>query len=282
MTPATSTASPLLFSVDLEEFYPATPGSDARSTALPELVAHYLELLRRHDARCTFFVVGGVASRYPELLRTIAADGHELGCHGAFHRTLDEFTPEGFAADLRANREAVEAAAGGRVAGFRAPLLSLTGDTAWAHEVLAAEGFTYSSSVLPAPNPLYGWAEFGPAPRRTGGILEIPVTLARLPVAGALPLFCGTYFRVFPWPAVRRQIPRLDPSRPLVCYFHPYDIDHRQPLTMHAGVRGSRVMNRLLFLRRRSLLRRLAALLEACPSTATYREYADTPQHREG
>jgi polysaccharide deacetylase family protein (PEP-CTERM system associated) len=264
----------MLFSIDLEEFYPADPGRSARSTPLPQLVDVYLNLLRRSGTLCTFFVVGEVARRYPGLLREIASAGHELACHGDRHLTLEQFTPASFAEDLKANRAAVEAATGTRVQGFRAPLLSLCERTSWAHAVLAGEGFAYSSSVLPAENPLYGWQGFGFAPRRVDEVLEIPVTLARFPVVGALPLCCGTYFRVLPWWLIRRRLATAPTQGPWISYFHPYDIDHRQPWTLHAGVRRSRPMNALLFLRRASLPGRIERLLAAYPRGGTYGEYA--------
>jgi polysaccharide deacetylase family protein (PEP-CTERM system associated) len=268
---------PLLFSVDVEEFYPAEPGQDPRSTPLPVLIEEYLAVLRRVQARATFFVVGDVARRYPNLLRAMVADGHELACHGNRHVPLDQLTPDTFREDLCANRAAVEAASGTPVRGFRAPVLSLTKATAWAYEVLAAEKFEYSSSVLPAPNPLYGWPEFGPDPRRQAGILEVPVSLASpvgIGAIGSMPLFSGTYFRVMPWSLVQRQLRPLPAQRPLVCYFHPYDIDHEQPWTMHAGVGGKRLLNALLFARRRSLMKRVSLLLASARVVTTYHDYA--------
>lgn len=266
--------APLLFSIDLEEFYPATPGRDPRSTPLPQLTARYLELLSRHGVKGTFFVVGDVARRYPGTIREIAAAGHELACHGDRHLTIDRLSPQEFAADLRANRDAVEVASGSPVRGFRAPVLSLTEVTAWAFEVLAREGFTYSSSVLPAPNPLHGWPEFGQAPQRRSGVLEIPIAVANLGRA-PLPLYSGTYFRVLPWAVIGRTLKRWPPDLPLACYFHPYDIDHAQPWSMHAGVNGNRLLNILLFLRRRSLLQRIDQLLRTYPLFARYCDFVD-------
>jgi polysaccharide deacetylase family protein (PEP-CTERM system associated) len=263
----------LLFSIDLEDYYPADSTADARSAPLHDLVAIYLDLLARHHVRATFFVVGELARREPRLLARIAQAGHELGCHGDRHLTLDRLSPETFASDLRSNRRAVEEAAGQRVQGFRAPLLSLTHKTAWAHTVLAGEGFVYSSSVLPAPNPLFGWEEFGTNPRQVNGVWEIPISLAHVPLLGMLPLFSGTYFRILPWSLARRSIESAQSTRPLVSYFHPYDIDHRQPWTMHAGVRGNRLMNYLLFARRSSLPARLENLMKACPVSTTCGDY---------
>lgn len=271
--PPDQVAEPLLFSIDVEEFYPADPGRNPRSTPLPTLVGRYLELLARHEVHATFFVVGEAARRYPEVVASIVAAGHEVGCHGDRHLPLDRFSKHSFAVDVCANRAAVQAVTGAEVRGFRAPILSLTQDTAWAHDVLAAEGFAYSSSVLPAASPLYGWPDFN-AKARSTRIVELPITVVSPLRLGPLPAFCGTYFRVLPWWLLRPEIQRLSAADPLVCYFHPYDIDTGQPWVMHAGVRGSRWMNALLFVRRRSLLNRLDRLLASGRTSLTYDEYA--------
>src|SRR6478736_2601675 len=102
-----SPVPPFLFSIDLEEYYPAVPGRSFRATPLPALVDRYLELLRGRG-HATFFVVGDVARKFPHVLERIATEGHELACHGNRHLTLDRFSPREFAADLRANRAAIE------------------------------------------------------------------------------------------------------------------------------------------------------------------------------
>ncbi len=280
-TPATpsgpdrSSARPLLFSIDLEEFCPADPARRFRATPLPELAERYLALLRGRG-QATFFVVGETARKFPGVLRQIAGEGHELACHGDRHQTLDRLSPAEFAADLRANRDAVETASGVAVQGFRAPIFSLTSATAFAHQVLARHGFRYSSSVLPAANPLFGWPEFGKAPRWVDGVLELPMTTGRIPgTSRELPLWGGTYFRLLPYGLVRRALRSLDPQLPLQCYFHPYDIDTDQDWVMHAGVHGRRALNLLLFLRRRSLLERLDRLLGSSCRLSGYSAFMD-------
>ena len=250
-----------LFSVDFEEFYAAERQESFRRTPLPELTERLLEFLRRAGMRCTFFVVGEIAARFPEAVRAIAAEGHELGCHTHDHRPLDEHTPASLREDLLRNLDAVRACASGPITGFRAPILSLTRRTAWAHEVLAQLGFRYSSSVLPARNPLHGWPEFGSAPREVNGIMEIPVTLARIgPLR--LPVGAGTYFRCLPPALVRGAFERCAArGNPVVGYFHPYDIDAAQERVMSRGVNGSRLMNALLYMNRSRTLERLESLM---------------------
>ncbi len=265
--------APLLFSVDLEEFRPKDPSRPFRRTPLPKLTLRYLELLRDRGIRATFFVVGEVARAHPNLIREIAAAGHEIGAHGDHHIPLDELGPEGFRRDLEENLRALRAAGAPTVLGFRAPISSLTESTAWAYPILRELGFAYSSSVIPAKNPLYGWPSFGPEPRRVEGILEIPITVARFgPLT--LPFFSGTYCRVLPLWLIRRAICRHPPGRPLVGYFHPYDLDIEQEYVMSAGVHGRSLLNHLLYVGRHRLPPRLALLLALAGKSTTHAEYA--------
>jgi polysaccharide deacetylase family protein (PEP-CTERM system associated) len=264
--------NPLLFSIDLEEFYPARRGDDPRSAPLPDLVERYLDLLSVANTRCTFFVVGEVARKFPELILRVASAGHEIACHGDRHLTLDLLDPKSFAADLRANRAALEAAGALAPRGFRAPIFSLTQSTAWAYKVLLNEGFDYSSSVLPATNPLFGWPEFGTNSRNVDGITELPITIGSF-LGRGLPIFGGTYFRVLPFAVIRPCLRSALQNRHVLAYFHPYDIDAKQPWTMHDGVHGSRALNALLFLRRRSLPSRIALLLQQTDRHLTYADF---------
>jgi polysaccharide deacetylase family protein (PEP-CTERM system associated) len=262
-----------LFSVDFEEFYPVERQASFRRTALPELGERWLAFLRRAGMRCTFFVVGEIAERFPEAVRAIAAEGHELGCHTHTHRPLNEHTPASLREDLLRNLDAVRACAKGAVIGFRAPILSLTRETAWAYEVLAELGFQYSSSVLPARNPLHGWAEFGAEPRRVNGVTEIPVTLARVGPA-RVPVGAGTYFRCLPMPLIRRAFAGCARrGEAVVCYFHPYDIDTAQERVMSRGVNGSRLMNALLYVNRGRTIERLESLIAGGFKIVTYSDF---------
>lgn len=276
-TPAESARSSLVFSIDLEEFYLARGGVDENATPLLDLVSIYLGLLAARKARGTFFVVGELARKRPEVLRFIAAAGHELACHGDRHRPLTDFVPETFRDDLRRNRDAIEKAAGFVPVGFRAPVFSLTPATAWAHTILAEEGFIYSSSVLAAPNPLYGWPEFGIRPRRMGSLWELPISLGSVCGAGTMPLFGGTYFRCLPWMLTRRKaLGEIKEGRAVLSYFHPYDIDWHQTRCLHQGVAAKPWLNFLLFARRRSLPRRIGQLMDLFGEVRSYSDYCSS------
>jgi len=217
-----------LFSVDVEDPYEGAGGGRDGPARVPELVGRYLDFLRRHHARATFFIVGQVARRHPELVRALVDEGHEIGCHSDRHVPLDRLDRAAFREDTLRNLDALRAAGAGRVSGYRAPCFSLTARTRWAHGALADLGFRYSSSVLPARNPLYGWPGFGRRPRQMeGGLWEIPVTILPLPLP-PVPFAGGVYFRALPRWLVRLGLRCRRGGRPLVGYFHPHDIDAAQ------------------------------------------------------
>ena len=215
-----------LFSLDVEDPRDLMADGARYPARVPALTDAYLDLLRRHGGRGTFFFTGSVARRHPGLVRTVAAEGHEVGCHSDAHLPLARQDRAAFREDLLRNLDALAAAGAGPVRGYRAPCFSLTEETGWAHEALAGLGFLYSSSVLPARNPLHGWAGFGEAPRRIGGIVELPVTLLGFP---RVPLG-GLYFRLLPAPLLRRALAaRAKAGEAVLGYHHPYDIDADQP-----------------------------------------------------
>lgn len=218
-------AAPFLLSIDYEDVRQELVGGFDNPDRLPLLTERWLAFLGGHGASATFFVSGDTAERHASLIRDIVAAGHEIGCHGWRHIPLTRYRPEEFVDDLRRSLDALHAAGATGVIGYRAPYLSLTETSAWAYEHLAALGFVYSSSVLPARNFLYGWPAFGTDPRRVNGVLELPVSVAWL---GALspPFASGAYFRAVPWPVLRALFRRFRAAhRPVLGYFHPQDID---------------------------------------------------------
>jgi peptidoglycan-N-acetylglucosamine deacetylase len=226
VTGSTGAPAPVTFSLDLEDHRPADAPWPERYRAITERV---LELVEARGHRATVFVVGELADEHPELVRSIAARGHEVALHAWRHVPLTEQDPDTFAAETRRAQELLGELAGRPVVGFRAPTASLVPASAWAVDVLGDLGFTYSSSVLPAPNPLFGWPG---APRDVfrwpNGLVEVP-----LPVTGtrrvALPLLGGVYFRAVPWPVVRAARRLAERHRMPCMYCHPYDFDPDEP-----------------------------------------------------
>jgi len=265
-----------LFSIDLEDVRFQMEGGRRYAERVPANTRRYLEWLKARSLRCTFFAAGDVAEAYPGLIREILDEGHEIGCHTSRHVPLDRQTPAEFRADIEANVAALRSAGAKDIRGFRAPIFSLVEKTAWAYRILRELGFAYSSSVLPAKNPFYGWPEFGPDPKRVEGIWELPMTVARfgpyvVPPAG------GVYFRVLPRPFVMRAAAKARRSgRPLLGYSHPYDIDNSQERFMHPDIDDSRFYNFLMYYNRKSVFPRLEAILKKGFRIVPYAEYVGT------
>jgi polysaccharide deacetylase family protein (PEP-CTERM system associated) len=202
-------------------------------TRLEANTGRTLDLLARHGARATFFVLGWVANRYPALLRTVAEAGHEVGTSGYYHRGLADLTPAEFAADAQRAKTAVEQAVGRRVVGYRLSDGWLGPDDLWALDVLAEVGFLYDSSIAP----MRGRFRDQPFrhhvhPHHLGDrtLWEVPVSTA--PVCGlTVPVAGGNYLRQLPGfvsrRAARRWVRATD--QPLVSYFHVWELDPEQP-----------------------------------------------------
>lgn len=235
----------------------------------PRFVAmthRFLDFLDRHAIRATFFVVGELARSHPQLVREAAARGHEIGHHGLRHVTLGNVGPERFGDELREGRELLEDVAQAPVLGFRAPLFSLTPATEWALEDIAACGFTYTSSVLPAANPIHGWPGAPRTPFRwPNGLIELPC-----PVAGAgramLPFLGGAYLRYLPISLSTRLLGRLGPEAVAWSYVHPYDLDPDEPFFVLPW--AGWLTSRILHMRRGATLPRLERLVVACGGAA--------------
>lgn len=264
--------TPFLFSVDVEDPRLDLPDGGRLPARVPALIDTYLDVLRRHQAKGTFFVVGEVARRHPEMVSRIVAEGHELGCHSDSHVPLDRLGQAGFRDDLQRNLDALRTAGASAIEGYRAPCFSLTAETGWAYEKLAELGFTYSSSVLPARSPLYGNPAFGAEPRLIEGIVELPVTL--LPFRIMPVPIGGLYFRVLPRPILRRALAELRRRGEAVAsYHHPYDIDTKQSFT-HAGFRRWGAFDLAMRANRAAVLPRLEMVRSLGFSFAPYGPYA--------
>lgn len=265
--------SAVLLGIDLEDVRDWVEDGFSYREAVPANTRRYLDQFAAWGVKATFFVVGEAARRYPRLIAEIAAAGHEIACHGDKHLQLDKLSPQRFKEDLRNNVLALQDAGGKAVHGFRAPTFSLTEKTAWAHDVLAEEGFIYSSSVLPARNPLYGWPEFGRAARELRkGFWELPITLQNT-LGLATPVAGGVYFRVLPFLLTKWAISRtIKAGQPVLTYFHPYDIDTQQERFMHPDLGGKKHLNLLMYIGRDKVFSRLNALRGRFPFLS-YREY---------
>ncbi len=174
--------------------------------------------------RGTFFVVGAHAQRWPHVAREIADRGHEVALHGYEHRPLQDLGARELADQVRRGRELLVEQSGQDVVGFRAPQFSLVAETPWAADVLAESGCRYSSSVLPAPSPLFGYPGAPTVPFRwPSGLVELPAPLVgpprmRVPVG-------GLYLRALPMRLLGRWATDQAMGEAGWLYIHPYDVD---------------------------------------------------------
>lgn len=247
----------ITFTLDVEDHRPH-PEAELR---FPMVTERVLDFLDTRGITATVFVVGNLVVDHPDLIRGIHERGHELGLHSWDHTPLPELDPVRFREDTRRGKEQLEDVTGTPVRGYRAPTFSLVPETAWVTELLHELGFEYSSSVLPARNPLYAWPD---APRGTfrwpSGLVEIPSPVAGLGTWG-LPHLGGVYFRVLPGPLVRLA-DRLTqtPTLPFV-YCHPYDFDPDEEYWVLPEL--GRLGSRLVWLRRRAMFDKLEKLFAA-------------------
>ncbi len=225
------------FTVDLEEWYQGLTSTNGRPETWPELESRVvpateqlLDLLRDYEIRATFFVLGIVAEQHPQLIETIAAEGHEIGVHGYWHRFVSRMTRDEFAAELDLALTAITAVTGSTPLGHRAPYFSINAQTPWAFEVIASRGLHYDSSVFPTRNMLYGYPDAPrfPYPIEGTDLIEFPASTMRVggrnwPIAG------GFYNRVLPIELIRRGLKQVnDAGQPAVLYIHPWEMDTRQ------------------------------------------------------
>jgi polysaccharide deacetylase family protein (PEP-CTERM system associated) len=243
-----------VFTIDVEDWYhlkidePHTWGGFERRTHVGTDIL--LEMLARRGIRATCFVLAHVAETTPDLVRRIAAAGHEIASHGYNHQLVYRQTEAQFEEDLRRSIGLLEPLAGAPIRGYRASSFSVSPKTPWFWDVLARNGIAWDSSVFPVKNPLYGGVDAPPEPHRRGrdgarsgvagaagvagrvpghDILEIPI--APVSVGGlAVPFAGGFYFRFHSTAFLRWAANRVNRAgRPVIYYVHPWEYDLEQP-----------------------------------------------------
>jgi polysaccharide deacetylase family protein (PEP-CTERM system associated) len=193
-----------------------------------------LRIFDRGGVRATFFVLGWVAERFPNLVRRIRHDGHEIASHSYDHGLVYGKTPDEFRTDLRRAAGAIEEAAGVRVRGYRAPSFSITERSLWAVDVLISEGYEYDASIYPVHHDRYGiphWERHIHRISVSGGSLwELPGSTVRR-MGANIPMGGGGYFRLLPYWWTRAGIDTLNTveGKPAIFYLHPWELDPDQP-----------------------------------------------------
>ena len=239
-------------SVDVEEYFQVQALSERISrpqwSTFPHRVeasvTRILELFDQFETRATFFVLGWIAKRHPDLVREISKHGHEVASHGWEHKPADQQTRLEFREDILRSKKLLEDIAGVPVIGYRAASFSINSTNLWAFDELENCGYLYSSSIYPIRHDIYGMPD---APRfpfftgKSGTMIEWPGTT--LDLAGMrLPCGGGGFFRIVPYRLFRwalRRVRAVD-HQPCLFYFHPWEIDPMQP-----RIRGLSLKSRL-------------------------------------
>lgn len=230
-----------IFSVDVEEYFQVNAFEGAvRRTQWPTLpsrversVDDLLALLARYDTLGTFFILGWIADKHPQIVRRIADAGHEIASHGWWHQRVSAIDEADFRSDVRSSKAVLEDITGQAVTGYRAPSFSITPGNEHAFDILIEEGYVYDSSLFPFRRPGYGYPDAPPIPhvirRPAGRLIEFPLTTwdwagLRIPAAG------GGWFRQLPYSIVRRAFRQRSLDQvPGVFYIHPWELDPEQP-----------------------------------------------------
>lgn len=235
------TASPLVnaLTIDVEDYFQVSAFAphirrsewNTRECRIERNVGRILEMLAVHNTKATFFTLGWIAERYPQLVRQIVEQGHELASHGYGHERASDLTEAAFFADIHLAKIILEDVGDAEVKGYRAPSFSIGTGNLWAFDTLARAGYRYSSSVYPIRHDHYGMPD---SPRFAyqvrPGLLEIPVTTLRA-LGRNLPSSGGGYFRLLPYALSRWMLKRVNTldRQSGIFYFHPWEIDVAQP-----------------------------------------------------
>lgn len=234
--------------VDVEDYFqvsafePLVAREDWRDypQRVDENTRRILDLFAEHDIQATFFTLGWVAERYPQLIELIASAGHEVASHGWQHARVNTQSPSEFRSDIERTRKILQDLSGQPVLGYRAASYSIGANEAWAWQELAEAGYRYSSSIVPIAHDLYGIPD---APRfafdvADGKLLEIPISTVAL-LGRNINCGGGGWFRLFPYAFSRWALRRVNASEQQagIFYFHPWEIDPQQPRPAGLGLK---------------------------------------------
>lgn len=227
-------------SIDVEDYFQVSAFEHAIKRSDWDSIEHrivqntnnVLSLLQRSNVKATFFTLGWVAERYPQLVKDIVSQGHELASHGYGHQRVSDLSPAEFKQDLVRAKGILEDISGEAIKGYRAPSYSIGEKNIWAFDTLVETGHMYSSSIYPIKHDHYGYLG---APRfifkdKKTGLIEIPITTIKL-MNRLFPAGGGGFFRFYPYLLSRWAISRVNrkDQRSSIFYFHPWEIDPLQP-----------------------------------------------------
>lgn len=230
-----------LLTIDVEDWYhildvPSTLDItewDSRPARVERNFNRLLEILDRKYIKATCFFLGWVAQKFPQLVRSAQAAGHEIASHGFSHRLIYQMSETEFYDDAARAKKVIEDIAGVEVHGYRAPGFSVTEQTPWFFEALMRAGYQYDSSVFPAARGHGGIRTGRIKPYRaieqSPGLIELPISVTKI-LGKRLCFFGGGYLRLFPYSVIKHAARKvLAENRPVIFYIHPRDIDPDQP-----------------------------------------------------
>lgn len=223
-------------SIDLEDWFCAynlriqIGDWDKQELRVANNTQYLLDLLDAHQVKATFFVLGWMAERVPDLVRQVEQRGHEIATHGYSHTVLTDMTPESFELDLEKALRVTSACIHEPILGFRAPSFTITRQTLWALDILSKHGIKYDSSIFPIGfHPDYGIADTPLSIHTIGAITEVPMSVAHI-LGRRIPCSGGGYFRVLPYWATKFLMQQCNrEGRPIIFYLHPWEVDPGQP-----------------------------------------------------
>ncbi len=261
-------AAEITLTLDLEDHRP-TPDLPKR---YPEMTRRLIDFFDERQISITVFVVGTIAQDDPSLVKEISTRGHEVALHSFDHTPITDQTADEFRSHTERGKKILEDLTGVVVAGYRAPLFSLTAESIWAIDILRDLGFEYSSSTLPAPNPIFGFPNLPQQPFRWwNGLLELPAPIGHFGLLKA-PYLGGVYFRYLPNWAIKNKMANAPEGACLWSYCHPYDIDFEEK---NRFIKDAPLwVSLLLRFKRKNTLRKLERLLAAkgVDSTPPFRD----------
>jgi polysaccharide deacetylase family protein (PEP-CTERM system associated) len=233
-----------LLSVDLEDWFTSAylrhhVKPEECFWQIEESTLPILDLFDRKNVKTTFFVLGVIAEKHPQLIKEIARRGHEIASHGYNHTPLWQLTPEQFKHELQLTNNILQNITGKKVLGYRAAYASLDERTSWMIDMLEEEGFEYDSSIFPMKTILYG---VNGAPHNTyrisskkilqhtpgAKIIEIPFSVYRVGVL-KIPVTGGIYGRLIPGAMLRYLLKQVAKNGAVNFYFHPWEAYGKTP-----------------------------------------------------
>ncbi len=233
-----------LLTVDLEDWFSVEVLKDAlppdtwdqQESVVERNTIDVLDLFDAHGVKATFFVLGWIADRHPELIQEVAHRGHEIACHSYYHRMVSSLAPDEFRQDTDLAINAIVKACGRIPLGYRSPTWGIKSDMMWAFDILAELGFEYDSSIFPTEHDLYGEPggprEAYPINTSCGKtIIEIPAISAHGGAEkGGAAVSGGGWLRHKPYWYTKRQLARMNKREmAMVIYFHPWELDQNLP-----------------------------------------------------